>query len=733
MKWEILKAEIKSFTVQYCTNKNQTIFSEEKRLFFEIERISNLLLENPQSNHLQQELATLKQKYEIFELNKAKGAQVRSRVKYIDEGEKNTKYFLGIEKITSSNNTIHELKQHNNNIVDPLKILSEINSFYTSLYKKDEQVDTSDDSVDNFLKNINCPKLSTYERDDCNKNISVKELGVALSSMNNNDSAPGCDGLTTPFYKFFWSKIQLLVFESINCALNKGELSMSQKRGIITVHHKGGDRNNLGNERPISLLNTDYKIFSKVIALRMQTVIDTIIHPLQKGFLKGRNISEIIRLIDDSLSFARQNNTPGLLVSVDFQKAFDSISKDMIINSLRFFNFGSKFIKMVSVLINNNESCVRNGGWHSSWFSCNRGVRQGCSSSPYLFIIVAELLSIRLRNSTDIQGLTINNSDFKLSKTMQYADDLSLFLKDEIEVESTFCIIEQFGKISGLRLNRHKSIILPFCGYIRSENALNNVKWLKSNDCIKILGIYFSSEKEASKIDLNWNSKIENMKKTTSRWNKRDISLYGRIILCKTFLLSQINYVIQSLILPDQVLNEIDSIMFQFIWQKPFSHKKPIEKIKRKILCLDIEQGGLKMISIKDQQQVYNIKWISKAAIQVSNPTAWLANVFLSKLGGIPYILKSSLSNPMATFDPLIDNWFWKKAACSWSLFHFNILSEKRMLKNNFLVQPIFLNSNINYKNNPLRFPKWMKKGVLFICDIIDKNCLKIEIFYRKR
>ena len=136
---------------------------------------------------------------------------------------------------------------------------------------------------------------------------------------------------------------------------------------------------------------------------------------------------------------------------------------------------------------------------------------------------------------------------------------------------------------------------------------------------------------------------------------KREISLYGKIILCKTFLLSQINYVLQSLILPDHVLNEIDSIMFKFIWKKSFSNKKGFERIKRKILCLDVNQGGLKMISVKDQQQVYNIKWISKVSQDLKNPNSDLANMFLSKVGGISYIVKSTLSDPLAILERFIN------------------------------------------------------------------------------
>ena len=287
--------------------------------------------------------------------------------------------------------------------------------------------------------------------------------------------------------------------------------------------------------------------------------------------MKGRNISELIRLIDDSLFLARETNSPGILASIDFQKAFDSISKSAIINSLKTFNFGPKFIQIVSVLINGSQSCVSNGNWLPSWFPCDRGVRQGCCLSPYLFLLVVEILSIRLRHSNEIQGVSINKSNLKLSKALQYADDLSLFLKDESELEAAFSIIEKFGRISGLKLNKQKSIVLPFGGYVRKNFFSTNAKWCKSNEYVKILGIYFSGDIEASKIDLNWKTKLETMTRTVNKWKSRDISIYGKIILCKTFLLSKVNYAMQSFVLPDHVLNEIDRIMFKLIWRKRLS------------------------------------------------------------------------------------------------------------------------------------------------------------------
>ena len=214
------------------------------------------------------------------------------------------------------------------------------------------------------------------------------------------------------------------------------------------------------------------------------------------------------------------------------------------------------------------------------------------------------------------------------------------------------------------------------------------------------------------------------MVQTVNRWNNRDISLYGRIILCKTFLLSQINYVVQSLSLPEHVLNEIDNVFFKFIWKKRGSNKRVIEKIKRKFLCLDVKQGGLKMISIKDQQKIYHIKWIAKVAKENDSSIANLANIFLKNLRGVNYIIKSVLLYPREIFNRAVGNTFWKNAACSWSVLHYH-LSENIQSAQNFLLQPLFLNSNFQYKKSPLIFPLWIKNKVLFICDIINQKVIK--------
>ena len=126
------------------------------------------------------------------------------------------------------------------------------------------------------------------------------EILNALKNMN-NDSSPGSDSIPTEFYKFFWPQIKDPLFNSFKSALSSKSLSTSQRRGILSLIHKGNnsDKNDLKNWRPISLMNADYKILTKLLALRLQGIVQYLVNENQSGFIKGRNISHIIREIDD--------------------------------------------------------------------------------------------------------------------------------------------------------------------------------------------------------------------------------------------------------------------------------------------------------------------------------------------------------------------------------------------------------------------------------------------------
>ena len=142
-----------------------------------------------------------------------------------------------------------------------------------------------------------------------------------------SDKTPGTDGLPAEFYKVFWKDISPFLIPALNFAFESGYLSLSytKTRSYKTNPKKDAEPYFIKNWRPITLLNTDYKMFAKAIANRIKLVLPSLINHDQTGFLKGRFIGENIRLIDCVIQYATEKNIPGLLLFKDFKKVFDSL------------------------------------------------------------------------------------------------------------------------------------------------------------------------------------------------------------------------------------------------------------------------------------------------------------------------------------------------------------------------------------------------------------------------
>ena len=142
-----------------------------------------------------------------------------------------------------------------------------------------------------------------------------------------NEKSPGNDGLTKEFYETFWDDIKRPLTLSFRQALKKGELSTSQKLAVIKlIEKKGKDKRMIENWRPISLLNVDLKIFSKAVPSRLRACLDKIISSEQCAHVEGRFISQNGRLIYDIFEACEPFGVEGYLITVDIQKAFDSIN-----------------------------------------------------------------------------------------------------------------------------------------------------------------------------------------------------------------------------------------------------------------------------------------------------------------------------------------------------------------------------------------------------------------------
>ena len=151
---------------------------------------------------------------------------------------------------------------------------------------------------------------------------------------------------------------------SFNEAHERGELSISQRKGIITlVPKEDGSLLDLSNWRPITLLNIDLKVASKAVAKRIEPTLPNLIHSDQTGFVKGRHIRENIRPISDVMEYTSIQNLPGILTSLDFRKAFDSIEWPFMMKTLDYFNFGNDIKHWIKIFYTNTENAVQNNGF----------------------------------------------------------------------------------------------------------------------------------------------------------------------------------------------------------------------------------------------------------------------------------------------------------------------------------------------------------------------------------
>ncbi len=180
--------------------------------------------------------------------------------------------------------------------------------------------------------------------------------------------------------------------------------------------------------RPLSLINTDAKIGTKALAMRIQKVLPSLIHSDQHAYVGGRSISDAVRSIEDVINFTESQNTEGLLVAIDFQKAFDLLSRKFLLKALRNFNFGESFVKWVEIFHTQLLSCVMNNGYGSPFFDVKSGVRQGDPLSPYLFIVALETLACYIRENEKIKGVSIGK---KVAKLSIFTDDLTVYLRDK--------------------------------------------------------------------------------------------------------------------------------------------------------------------------------------------------------------------------------------------------------------------------------------------------------------
>ena len=533
--WELLKMEIRSATISFAKRKASITNRREIEIKELLQELDDTICNSDNLQNVERELKlfdNLKKELEVIYEHKGRAAMFRSKCRWIEQGERPTKCFFNLEKTNYNKKVIAEIETENGEyITDENQILSEIETYYHNLYSSQSTATLSE--FRQFTQNIDIPHITEDIRAKLEGRLTYEECKKVLSSFSNGKS-PGEDGFTAEFYAKFFDILGEDLVESLNSAHEKGQLSISQRRRVITLLPKDDTAlSHLKNWRPITLLNVDYKIASKAIAKRIEATLPHLIHTDQTGFIKGRYISENIRLISDLMEQTKIDKTPGISLAIDFRKAFDTLEWPLIYYALETYNFGESLRRWIEVFFTDVESTVLNNGFASNWIKPSRGVRQGCPLSPFLFILTAELMSNKIRQSDSVKGVSLCGNEVKLS---QFADDTNLFCADLLSVQSALQTLEEFGKISGLNLNKEKTKAIWLGTWANKREKPLGLKWV---NCARFLGIYLSYDKKGNDFQ-NFDLKVQKLQTNQEIWRARDLTLFGRVLIIKSLGLSQL-------------------------------------------------------------------------------------------------------------------------------------------------------------------------------------------------
>ena len=327
---------------------------------------------------LQDNIKRLKEEEDMMITSNTNGAALRSQCQFYEEGDRNSKFFLNLEKHQARKKSISKLRTEEGNLIDTQQdILKEEERYYKKLYSSSLQENNEEQrQIEKDIFSTNEVKVDEDLHSKLVEPIGEEELKKIIMKSPKGKS-PGVDGYTTEFYQFFWHTLKKHMIKAFNESLTEGSLCTSQKRGIISLIPKPNkDPELLKNWRPITLLNQDYKYLAKCLADRCQDIIPRIVSTDQSGFVNGRYIGTNILRTQNLIDYCTKYRINGCLVNIDFEKAFDSIEWKFIWKALEYFNFPKQFIQWIAALYNGIETCVMNNGHMSKFFSPELGVRQ---------------------------------------------------------------------------------------------------------------------------------------------------------------------------------------------------------------------------------------------------------------------------------------------------------------------------------------------------------------------
>ena len=512
---------------------------------------------------------------EILELNDRdlKRRAGKYREFFEQNNEKPTGFFFNLGKEKDGDDNTQRIKNDNGDKFVNSKQRGEyIRRYYENLYKKrmDRLLEIEEflEGRENGQLNIDNRKLTEVEKESLEGGVTLNELEKSLGKSNMN-SACGWDGVSYFVIKRYWSEIGPILLKATNEGFANGEMGATFRTGLIKLIPKKGDATKISDWRPISLLCCGYKIISGVVANRLEKFISKNIGRGQKGFLKHKNIGTCGVNIIDNISRSWVHREKMGVLCVDFSKAFDCVEHEFINKVLVFFNYGENMVGMVRTILRGRQGRILMDMGVSDIFKVERGTPQGDKASPYIFILCIEILLIKLEMEAGDSIGVCNfieqiREKFGLESMLSeaYADNLTVLFKwDRIGLNCLLKILRDFSRVSGLEINEKKTQLMITGG--EDAQVGSKIGDITVVESISVLGIKI--DRKLEKLDENWEKVIGKMENYSRYWNMFKLSISGRVMVARTYIISQATYLMGIIPLSRNKAEEMNRIIVDYV------------------------------------------------------------------------------------------------------------------------------------------------------------------------
>ena len=600
-KLKLLKKCIKDFSrLNYSGIEKKTAEAHEKLI-----QAQEILLSSPSTMNASAEIQALKEWEDLSSAEAAFFFQ-RSRINWLAFGDGNSRLFHRYAATRQAINHIHFLNSDVGERIESQEGIQQLCvDYFSKLLGSEASQSMFIQSDLDLLFDFRCSEEQVAGFD---KQFTKEDIKEAFYSLPRNKTG-GPDGYSAEFFIATWEIIGPEVTEAILEFFNSGCLLKQWNSAALALIPKIPNASHPSEFRPISCLNTVYKVISKLLASRLKEILPLMISKSQSAFLPGRLLAENVLLATDLVNgYNTRNISPRGMLKVDLRKAFDCVRWDFILATLRALAIPESYIRLIEECLSTASFSISINGALGGFFNSTKGIRQGDPLSPYLFVLAMECLSRLLTARFDAGNIGYHprTENVKISHLM-FADDVMIFFDGSSNsLHGIAECLDDFASWSGLSMNTTKTELFTAGLDQRESSSLVDYGFPSGAFPIRYLGLPLMSRK--LKIS-EYSPLVNKVTKCFRAWSVKTLSFAGRLQLLRTVIFGIINFWCSAFMLPKGCIKIIESLCSRFLWSGNIE-RRGIAKVAWSTVCLPKQEGGLGLRNLSVWNQVLCLKFI---------------------------------------------------------------------------------------------------------------------------